>query len=344
MSLEPRLLLSALVAAAVSFAFVPLVRRLALRQGVLIDSPSARSSHGHPKPRGGGLAVLGGIAAGAGVAFEGSVREARFILLGALAFAAVGLWDDLRRLPALPRLLVEVLIAAWVVSEVGPVSRLPLPAPADVGLGPLEFAFSVAWLVSVTNFFNFMDGIDGLAGGEAAVACVGIVAASWSAGATLLAILMLFALLGFLPFNWSPSRIFLGDVGSLPVGFLLAGLPFLAPGQQRARAVLATAIALSLFLLDPVETLVRRWWKGAPIGQSHREHRYQQLLGRGEPHGTVSAALIGAGLLLSLTGAAVYRHPLLGWVGVAVALGAFGLEVFAVRRREASRSSSTGVN
>lgn len=337
MRAEPGAVLAILATAAASAALTILVLRVTLRLGVLIDSPNARSSHARPKPRGGGLAILGGLAVGAAVTsgWHSFDTQTRSLLLGALVFAAIGLWDDVRGLPVLWRLLVEIAVAAGVVSQTGPVIRLPLPAPADLPLGPLGFLFSIVWLVGVTNFFNFMDGIDGLAVGEAAAVCLGIAVASWSGGASALAVLMLGALLGFLPFNWWPSRIFLGDGGSLPIGFLLAGMALLAPVEDRPRAVLATLIGLSLFFLDPLETLIRRWRRGAPIGQAHREHRYQQLLSPGDPHGRASAALICAGLLLALIGAATYRRPALGWAGVLAAAAAFGLELLAVKRRNA---------
>jgi UDP-N-acetylmuramyl pentapeptide phosphotransferase/UDP-N-acetylglucosamine-1-phosphate transferase len=184
----------------------------------------------------------------------------------------------------------------------------------------------VVWLVGVTNFFNFMDGIDGLASGQAIVVCLGVAASGWSGDSSLIALVVVGALLGFLPFNWSPSRIFLGDVGSLPVGFLLAGLPLLAPLPDRSRAVFAVALSLTLFLLDPVLTLWRRWRRGAPLGQAHREHLYQQFLDPGDLHVGVTSIFICAGLGLTAIGWLVYRWPFLGWPGAVVAVLAFGIE------------------
>jgi UDP-N-acetylmuramyl pentapeptide phosphotransferase/UDP-N-acetylglucosamine-1-phosphate transferase len=215
------------------------------------------------------------------------------------------------------------------------VARLPLPAPANVPLGPAAGVLAVLWLVGVMNFFNFMDGIDGLAPGQGALVCAEVLVAGWSADAGLLAAVTLAAILGFLPYNLWPSRVFLGDVGSLMVGFLLAAFPLLAPAARRGDAVLATAIGLALFLLDPIETLIRRWRKGVPIGESHRDHRYQQLARRGSPHGPVSAALLCGGVLLCSIGAMVYRWPYLGWLAVGCAIATFLLE-----RRMAVRASA----
>jgi Fuc2NAc and GlcNAc transferase len=335
MSIE-RLSLSVLLwAGVVSAVLTFAVLRSALGRRILIDTPNARSSHQQPKPRGGGVGVIGGLIFAMALALGGHAppRTALCLFIGALACAFVGLWDDLGDLSVRPRLLAQFAISAWFVYETGGLSRFPLPSPLDVPLGILGPVFSVVWLMGVTNFFNFMDGIDGLAAGQAIVVCLGVAASAWSVDSSLIALALAGALLGFLPFNWWPSRIFLGDAGSLPVGFLLAGLPLLASVQDRSRAVFAVALSLTLFLLDPVLTLWRRWRRGAPLGQSHREHLYQQFLGPGDAHVAVTTALMVAGILLSATGWLVYRRPPLGWAGVLIGALAFAIEYRLAGRR-----------
>lgn len=310
--------------------------RATLARQLLIDAPNERSSHTRPKPRGGGVGVVGGLAVGlmAAAPDHSLERPALVLLASALICAGVGLWDDLRGLSVRPRLALEFLVATWFVVETGPLESLPLPAPLDLPLGPLGYLFPIVWLVGVMNFFNFMDGIDGLAAGQAmAVSTIGMVTA-WSADASLLAVLLFAALAGFLPFNWWPSKIFLGDVGSLPIGFLLAALPLLAPAAERHRAVLATAIGLTLFLLDPVLILWRRSRRGAPLGQPHREHLYQQIASPGTPHAPVTLAMVGVGVALSAIGAATFRWPESAWLGMVLAGAAFAAE-----RRVASLKS-----
>ena len=335
MSVEGQILppfFAALIASAL-FTFV--VWRAALGRKVLIDAPNERSSHERPKPRGGGVGVIGGLVVGSALAMSAHTldRPAVFLLLGALTCAVIGLLDDLRDLSVGPRLAAEFAVSALLVFETGPLLRVPLPAPLDFPLGLAGFVFPVVWLVGVTNFFNFMDGIDGLATGQAIAACLLAAAIAWSPDSTWLALLLLGALAGFLPFNWWPARIFLGDVGSLPIGFLLAGLPLLAPDEDRSRAVLAMAISLTLFLLDPVVTLWRRWRRGAPLGHAHREHLYQGFLAPGHPHRGVTSALVLAGLGLSAAAFVSYRTPSLGWVAVLVAALAFGAEHHLATRR-----------
>lgn len=311
------------------------VLRAALSRQLLIDAPNERSSHTRPKPRGGGVGVLAGLAMGLAVAVFAHPleRPTRVLLACALICAAVGLWDDLRGLSVRPRLALEFLVAGWLVFETGPLVSLPLPAPLDLPLGIGGYLFPVVWLVGVMNFFNFMDGIDGLAGGQAMAVALAACLTAWSADASLLAGLLVAALAGFLPFNWWPSRIFLGDVGSLPIGLVLAALPLLAPTADRHRAVLATAIGLTLFLLDPVLILWRRFWRGAPLGQPHREHLYQQIATPGTPHAGVALALVGTGVALSAVGAATFVWPAGAWAGVAVSCTAFAAEREAANRK-----------
>ena len=335
MSMEGSIFLALFVAVAVSAIVTFAVWKAALRRQILIDSPNQRSSHEQPKPRGGGVGVTFGLAAGLAIAASGHSfdRAALLLVLGALVCAALGLWDDVRGLAVGPRLAAEFAVSALLVYETGPLVAFPLPAPLDVPLGMIGFVFPVVWLVGVTNFFNFMDGIDGLAAGQAIAVSLMVAVAAWSQDARLIAVVLVGALAGFVPFNWWPSRIFLGDGGSLPIGFLLAGLPLLAPSADRPRAVLVTAMGLTLFLLDPVLTLWRRWRRGAPLGQAHREHLYQQLLDPADPHRSVASALVVAGLGLSGAGWLVYLRPSLGWVGVVAAALAFGAESLLAQRR-----------
>lgn len=322
-----------------SVAFTLLVLRLASRRRFLLDEPNARSSHASPKPRGGGIGVVGGLFAGlATLALQGALPSGRAtttLLLATLGCAVLGFWDDVRRLPAGPRLVVQFALAVWVVLETGPVARLPLLPPVDLPLGTVGYVFPLVWLVGVMNFFNFMDGLDGLASGQALAVMLLIAACGWSVQAHSLALLLAPALAGFLFFNWRPSRIFLGDVGSLPVGFLIAGLPLLAPDADRPRAILVVAIGMTLFLLDPVWTLGRRLRRGAPIGEAHREHLYQRLAVSGQSHLAVVGPMLTVGCGLALVGFAVWKSPAFAWAGVGVAALAFVGEVALVWRRQA---------
>jgi Fuc2NAc and GlcNAc transferase len=249
------------------------------------------------------------------------------VLAAAVVVGAIGLIDDVRRLTPGLRLLVQVAAALAVVGTVGPFDTVPLPAPLAIALpAPVAWVLSIIWICAVTNFFNFMDGIDGLAGGQAAASLIGVLLAGWSVDASAVALCVAGATIGFLVHNWAPARIFMGDVGSGFLGFLLATLPLLAPDADKANAVFAAAVGMTLFLADPFETLVRRVAAGESMIQAHRGHTYQQLVGVGESAGRVAAVLVGTGLALAVFGAVAFRHSSLRWPALGVASCAYLIE------------------
>ena len=336
-----------LLAAGVSFLLSALGTKLVRARAAawkLVDTPNARSSHRQPMPRGGGLGLLFGLVAGVvALALSGAGVPASVwgLLLASLPIAVVGLWDDRKSLSPAPRLLAQLAGAAAFVWFEGGLDRLSLPPPFDRPVDRIVgIVIAVLWMVIVTNFFNFMDGIDGLASGQCLASALGVVVAGWAIGATALAVVLAAACAGFLLHNWAPARIFLGDVGSGTLGFLLAGLPLLAPPERRSQAIVATAIGLALFLLDPLVTLGRRTRRRARILEAHREHLYQRLLVAGAGHGALAAWLVGGAVGLSLLGAWTYSHPDLVWPAIAVAVLFFVVEVAAMTGRSMLRYSA----
>jgi Fuc2NAc and GlcNAc transferase len=264
------------------------------------------------------------------MAFDGVYvsRDVAIVLAAWLLIAILGIVDDLRQIGIVYRLTMQAVVAIALVFLIGGVNRLPLPPPADLPLGLLGLPLTVLWVVVVTNFYNFMDGIDGLAGGQAIASCVGIAFASWTLTTRDLAIVLAAASLGFLTQNFPRARIFLGDVGSTSIGFLLSVLPLLAPLADRSMALLAVAIGLALFLLDPVETLFRLARGGRRLGVAHREHAYQHLANTQNRYNAVAISLVIGGLVLSLAGASAFRNVTLGWPALALAIAAYVLERF----------------
>jgi Fuc2NAc and GlcNAc transferase len=330
-------LTTAVVAFAVALAATPAVRFAAVRSG-MVDVPGPRSTHARATPRGGGLAVLAAVGVALVLLAPASWRdrpEVVALVLSGGALALMGLADDRFSLPAASRLAFQVAMAAALVAVAGGVERVPLPAPLDVPLGPLGAAVAVVWVVAVVNFYNFLDGIDGLATLQGAATGLGIALAGWDPLASLFGAALAGGCAAFLLYNWSPARIFLGDVGSVVLGFAFAALPLLAPPAQRPRAVFFVAVSLGLFLADATFTLLRRFARGARWDEGHREHLYQRLVDTGSTHRAVALALGGGAVVL--TGAA-----LLGWraggaleAGAALlALGLFAAEWQAVRARE----------
>jgi Fuc2NAc and GlcNAc transferase len=337
-------LTTALVAFLIAAAVTPMVRVGAARWG-LMDVPGPRSSHARATPRGGGLALLAGLAAA--LALAGTALEWRggvtALAAAGVFLSVVGLTDDRRPLPAAGRLFAQGLAAAGFVAAAGGLDRLPLPAPLDAPRGARGPLAAIVWIVAVVNFYNFLDGIDGLAALQGAITGAGIALAGWDPAASLVGVGLCGACVGFLFYTWSPARIFLGDVGSLLLGFAFAALPLLARPAERPRAVFFVALSLWLFLADAAFTLLRRFARGARWDEAHREHLYQRLVKSGASHAAVAVA-VGAGAAVA-TGAALlgWRAPgaLEGLAGI-VALVLFGAEWSAVRAREGQAAARRG--
>ena len=322
-----------LVAGVSTAALLRVAARLAL-----LDHPTARSSHVRVTPRGGGIAIAAGVAGGLLAAGQHVSPAAAALLGGAGALALVGLADDRRGLSVGLRLLLQTAAAAGLALVTGGVPRLPLPAPLDLDLGVAAVPLTVVWIVAVVNFFNFMDGIDGLAGGQAVIAGIGVALAGWDPMAAVIGAAVAGAAAGFLPFNWAPARIFMGDTGSLALGYTFASLPLLARFHSRPQAVFWMVMSLWLFLADATWTLVARVIRGEPWHLPHRDHAYQRLVRAGASHASVAAASVTGSAVL--TAAAVACGPRIGgpagWGLLASACGLFAVEAAVARRRGAA--------
>jgi len=280
----------------------------------ILDRPNERSSHRVPTPRGGGIAVIGSILlAWAVFARTESVPSDVFgIVLGAVLLGTVSWFDDLRGLSPVVRLLAQAAAVAIGILVLPGV----LPGPRDL---LYLAAIGLLWIWWI-NLFNFMDGIDGLAGSEAAAIGAGLLLFG-SVGAGADPALQAFvaavtgAAIGFLVWNWSPARVFLGDVGSVPLGYVLG---FLLLGWV-VRGYWKIALILPLyFLADATITLARRLLRGERIWQAHREHFYQQAARRGLSHAAVVKRVIAANLVLIGCGWAAEN----GWGAVSLAASA----------------------
>jgi UDP-N-acetylmuramyl pentapeptide phosphotransferase/UDP-N-acetylglucosamine-1-phosphate transferase len=291
----------------------------------LLDKPNARSLHSKLTPRVGGLAILAGVVAGYACTwqdwwFPGMASA----LLALFLVAAVSFADDVRPLPAWLRFLVHFIAAILLVYPAGFDPALQL-LPGVEWLGPLWLlrVFSVLFTVWLVNLYNFMDGMDGLAGGMAVFGFGTLALLGWSAGSPAYAgmvIVVATAALGFLPFNFPPARLFMGDVGSGALGFLAAFFMLLAERLQLFPLWLG-ALAFSPFLVDATWTLARRALRGRRPWQAHREHFYQRLVQSGWSHRRTTLwayALMLKCSLLSLlafrVGSAGVGGLLLGWM------------------------------
>jgi UDP-N-acetylmuramyl pentapeptide phosphotransferase/UDP-N-acetylglucosamine-1-phosphate transferase len=297
------------------------VWRVLHRRGILAH-PNHRSSHSTPTPTGGGIAVTGTVVAAWTVLAAGTGTlglEAGAVALGALVLALASWLDDLRPLPAALRLLVHCAVAAATLGAMLESGRIPAGgAESPLALGAIVLAW--AWFI---NVYNFMDGIDGLAGVESLA--IGLGAALVAALADLPAplgadgLVVAAAALGVLAWNWQPARIFLGDVGSVPLGFLL--------GWLMLRLALAghgvEALILCLYYLsDATLTFFLRIVRGEKFLEAHRQHFYQKAARRLGRHALVAGWVLAAdAVLIGLAGLAAlgWRWPALAGACLVVA-------------------------
>ena len=219
----------------------PLAARLATRIGLVDHRSSARRLHTSPIPFGGGIAMFVAVAVPVLLLSPSLGGRAHAILLGACVCAAVGLLDDRFEINPIAKLIGELAAAAIPVAAGATIDHLTLPLLHPLDLGALQYPVTMLWIVALMNSFNFIDGMDGLAAGVGAITAstFAILALSLNrGGAAVLAAALAGACLGFLRYNFHPARVFMGDAGSLTLGYLLAVIAI--------QGVLKTAAAVAL--------------------------------------------------------------------------------------------------
>ena len=283
----------ALVAAVAALALTPLVRALAIRFGAL-DVLDPRRPHDRAVPRLGGVALV--LACGVTLAIRDEPRallaangwDVPALLAGVLVIVATGILDDVRGLGPFPKLGLEIVAATVAVA--GGYGLGGVTNPLTGGFVPLGPLVTIAWIVGLTNAFNLIDGLDGLATGVALIAAATLFAIALSEGRTDAACLWATlggALAGFLRYNFNPASIFLGDAGSLFLGYVFAVLS-LQSLQKGATAVvvLAPLLALGLPIMEVGLTVLRRVLVSglASVLRADREHIHDRLIARGMTH------------------------------------------------------------
>jgi UDP-N-acetylmuramyl pentapeptide phosphotransferase/UDP-N-acetylglucosamine-1-phosphate transferase len=269
-----------------------------------LDYPNHRSLHRQPTARTGGIAMALGIAAGWLVLPAAPWLPA--LSLAALALLAVSLTDDMRGLSATLRLTVHFAICAAFLAALG-----------------LEWSWSLLLLLPMVwgvNLYNFMDGLDGLAAGMTVLgfAVYALLAAlHGNAAVALLSFCVAAAALGFLPFNFAPARVFLGDAGSIPLGFLASAIGIIG-WNARLWPLWLPVVIFSPFIVDATVTLGMRAARGARLAEAHREHYYQRLAQSGLGHR--NTALLEYALML-VAGAAAVMVVMAESAAAAIALG-----------------------
>jgi len=325
------------VALIVSFFATPVARRIAVRVGAVNVPKDSRRVHKSPMPLLGGLAIIIGFVLA--VVYSFATRNLKIflgylsqtktlgLLLGVFIIIVLGIVDDIKALKARVKFPVQILAAVIVVATGTRIIAISKPFQGTVAVHPsmmyflgdaLAFIVSVFWIVGMTNAINFIDGLDGLAAGVSGIAALTLYIVAVirrQDDIAVIAVSLVGAIFGFLPYNFNPAKIFMGDTGSTFLGFLLALISI--EGTMKSITAIAVAIpilVLGLPIFDTLFAIIRRLVNGRPISEGDRGHVHHRLLDMGISHrmsvvilyvvsgalGLISIALVDKGLLPSI--------------------------------------------
>src|SRR5439155_7874918 len=349
--------------AGAAFVATPLVRRFAVRSGA-IDRPSDRKVHPKPTPTLGGLALYIGVVIGMGVSrmlpffhqLHQSSSEPAAALLGGLVIRLLGAYDDLRGTSAAAKVSGQVLAAGILILLGVQLLWFWFPGQGILSLGPdLGVPLTVLWVVAMTNAVNLIDGLDGLAAGTVAIAALAFFAYAYvtpgtnvfgpASPAALLAAITAGVAIGFLPWNFNPARIFMGDSGAMLLGLLLAVATISGVGSSTAPSggtlavfampVIIPVVVLALPFLDVMFAIARRIRRGRPVTHPDKEHIHHRLMDIGHSHRKAvllmylwSALVSGAALSVAL----INGRVIVGTILVATAVLLAGTTLPRLRR------------
>jgi UDP-GlcNAc:undecaprenyl-phosphate GlcNAc-1-phosphate transferase len=326
------------LACLVSVLLTPLVRRFALARGLFDDQVSARKIHGRPIPRLGGVAIAAGFyvpllallfpASSVGGIFYTNMAGAVTFLLGGVAICSLGLLDDLRGAGAGKKFLVQFAVAGALFAAGNRIELLSLPFVGSFALGALSLPLTLLWVVGVINALNLIDGLDGLAAG------VGFFAVATSFAIAALRqdpLMMLFmgalggAIVGFWAYNFNPASIFMGDTGSMFLGYVLGvGAMRTSQKSSTAVAILVPIVALGLPIADTLLAMLRRALAGRPMFSADREHIHHRLLDLGLSQRRAVLTLYGVAALLGATAVVLTLSDSVESVLILAAVGLLG--------------------
>src|SRR6266853_1327233 len=352
-----------LISAATSLTLTPLLRRFCERYRLVDEPLDKRRVHVKAVPRLGGVAIFLSLLVPLSVLLllnnllTQTLRPDRrgivvFLVCGFLVLL-LGVYDDLSGANAKVKFAGLTGVAILFYALGGRIVTLSIPFVGGVTLHPiLGFLLTLIWIVGIANAFNLIDGVDGLASGSALFSSLVLLGVALSQGRPVVAVIALAltgALAGFLRYNFNPASIFLGDSGSLFVGFALAALS--VQGSQKASTAVAVAIPIIAFgvpVFDTGVAVARRFLSGKPIFQGDREHIHHMLLERGWSQRRVALVLYGVSALFGLSAMLFVNSGngltavVLGVVGVAVVLALGRLRYHEVDELRASVKRNIG--
>ncbi|WP_417084615.1 glycosyltransferase family 4 protein [Megasphaera sp.] len=331
-----------IIALVVSYLLTPGVKKVAIKVGA-VDRPNARKVHTHVIPRLGGLAIYIGFMAA--VLFCVPLHhELIGMLLGCTAIVAIGIWDDICNIPARVKLVGQIAAACipvafgiqieWLTNPFGDILVLP-----EVIAVPL----TIFWIIGFTNTVNLIDGLDGLAAGVAFIASISMFLLAVNLNQFLPALIivsMAGAALGFLQYNFNPAKIFMGDTGSMLLGYTLAVSAVLGLVKTAATvALVVPIIALGLPILDTTFAIIRRRMSGVPIFQPDKGHLHHRLLALGMTQKQAVLIMYFVSMILGIV--ALFVANVSYQTGIVTVLVVLAVIIYSAKRIGILRKSTT---
>ena len=331
-----------IIALVVSYLLTPGVKKVAIKVGA-VDRPNARKVHTHVIPRLGGLAIYIGFMAA--VLFCVPLHhELIGMLLGCTAIVAIGIWDDICNIPARVKLVGQIAAACipvafgiqieWLTNPFGDILGLP-----EVIAVPL----TIFWIIGFTNTVNLIDGLDGLAAGVAFIASISMFLLAVNLNQFLPALIivsMAGAALGFLQYNFNPAKIFMGDTGSMLLGYTLAVSAVLGLVKTAATvALVVPIIALGLPILDTTFAIIRRRMSGVPIFQPDKGHLHHRLLALGMTQKQAVLIMYFVSMILGIV--ALFVANVSYQTGIVTVLVVLAVIIYSAKRIGILRKSTT---
>ena len=308
----------------IAYASTPVAKKLSIRLGA-IDMPGERRRvHSNPTPRMGGLAIYFAFIVSV-LVFVPLDKKIIGLILGSSIIVALGIVDDIKQLSAKTKMAGQIVAAIVLVLFGFRIEWLTTPTGGMMYLSWLSIPTTIFWIVGITNTFNLIDGLDGLAAGVAAISSITMSIVAVLNGKNLVATILLLVVgsaLGFLPYNFHPAKIFMGDTGSLFLGFVLSAISIHGTIKgATAIAIVIPVLAMGLPIFDTAVAIVRRAKNGAPIMQPDRGHLHHRLLDMGFSQRQVVVILyIISGLLGGVAIAVTEATPLWSFILVLLVL------------------------
>lgn len=331
-----------IIALVVSYLLTPGVKKVAIKVGA-VDRPNARKVHTHVIPRLGGLAIYIGFMAA--VLFCVPLHhELIGMLLGCTAIVAIGIWDDICNIPARVKLVGQIAAACIPVAFGIQIEWLTNPF-GDILVLPEVIAIPVTifWIIGFTNTVNLIDGLDGLAAGVAFIASISMFLLAVNLNQFLPALIivsMAGAALGFLQYNFNPAKIFMGDTGSMLLGYTLAVSAVLGLVKTAATvALVVPIIALGLPILDTTFAIIRRRMSGVPIFQPDKGHLHHRLLALGMTQKQAVLIMYFVSMMLGIV--ALFVANVSYQTGIVTVLVVLAVIIYSAKRIGILRKSTT---